>query len=264
VRSGSLVVFVLGLLVQPLTSVAHAQPSCGRAVLFTLPGVTWEEVQRVRPPNLLDAARDGAIGSMSVRTVSARLSYAAGYATLGAGARIEGPETVAGTPIESLGEGEGGALSPVRVGALTGMREAAESVGFGSVPGALGSALGGRAFALGNGDYGDEALAPTGFARWGLLIAMNEAGLVGSSATGPGLLVADPAAPFGVRTDQDAIARAAEEALEGSCDSAIVIDHGDLTRADRFAALGNGGRPVERAEALLSGCGPCWGPTIFC
>ncbi|MGH2748161.1 MAG: hypothetical protein ACRDKB_09585 [Actinomycetota bacterium] len=249
-RKGSVVALMVVLLALHWTPAARAQPGCGRVALFTLPGVTWEEVRRVRPPSLLDAARDGAIGSMSVRTVSARLSYAAGYATLGAGGRIEGPETVTGTPIESPGEAESGFLSPVSVGALAGMRETAESVGFASVPGALGSALGGRAVAIGNGDYGADAPSPTGYARWSLLVAMDEAGLVSSAATGPAFLIDDAAAPFGVRTDQDAIARAAEEALETSCDSAVVIDHGDLTRADRLAGLSAGERLVERAAAL--------------
>lgn len=238
------------MLVLLWSSPVQAQAACSRVVLFTLPGVTWEEVKRVRPPAVLDAARDGAVGSLSVRTVSPRSSYGAGYATLGSGARLEGPETVEGTPIESLGEGEG--LSPVTVGALAEIRETAESVGFGSIPGALGSALDGRAFAIGNGDYGAEAPSPFGYARWSLLAAMDRSGAVASAATGPELLVSDPTAPFGARTDQDAILRSAEEALSAACDSAIVIDHGDLTRADRFAELAADESPRERAEALLA------------
>lgn len=251
-RKGLLAALALVLIVLPWSSPAEAQPGCRRVILFTLPGVTWEEVQRVRPPALLDAVEDGAIGSMSLRTVSPRSSYAAGYATVGAGARIEGPETVAGTPIRSLGDREGETFSPVDVGAVTEMRETAESVGFASTPGALGSSLGGRTFALGNGDYGFDAPSPAGFARWGLLAAMDGSGLVPSAATGSGLLTADPTAPSGVRTDQDAIVAAAEEALGAACDSAVVIDHGDLTRADRLAGLETDDRLVERAEALMA------------
>jgi hypothetical protein len=66
---------------------------CSRVVVFTLPGVTWEEVARVDPPHLMDAVEQGAMGSMAVRTITSRTSYASGFATLGAGSRMHGGRT---------------------------------------------------------------------------------------------------------------------------------------------------------------------------
>jgi hypothetical protein len=65
-------------------------------------------------------------------------------------------------------------------------------------------------------------------------------------------LRADPTAPFDVRTDPRRIGRAVAEALRVEC-STLVIDQGDLTRADAFAAI-TGGDPGAgaRAEALLA------------
>jgi hypothetical protein len=82
-RVGTLVVGVLVGLASGAGE-AGAQEPCGHAVVLTLPGVTWSDVGRISPPHLLAAAEDGAVGSMSVRTISARTSYASGFATLGA------------------------------------------------------------------------------------------------------------------------------------------------------------------------------------
>ena len=76
----------LGLLFT--ASPAQAASRCGRAVVFTLPGVTWNDVVSVRPPTFLSLVRRGAIGSMSVHTDVSRPSYASAFTTLGAGARI--------------------------------------------------------------------------------------------------------------------------------------------------------------------------------
>lgn len=80
---------------------ASAQADCRTAVVLTLPGVTWAEVHRVQPDAILATARAGAVGSMSVRTVSARSTYSSGFATLGAGTRLEGPR-LPGTPIAAI------------------------------------------------------------------------------------------------------------------------------------------------------------------
>ena len=45
----------------------HAQESCPNVAIVTLPAVTWADVERVAPFNILQAAEDGAVGSMAVR-----------------------------------------------------------------------------------------------------------------------------------------------------------------------------------------------------
>ncbi len=41
---------------------------CSNVVIVGLAGVTWSDVQRVQPPQLLALAEDGAVGSVAVRT----------------------------------------------------------------------------------------------------------------------------------------------------------------------------------------------------
>ncbi|MDQ3767603.1 MAG: hypothetical protein M3346_09685, partial [Actinomycetota bacterium] len=41
-----------------------ASAGCRRVVVFTLPGITWADVDRWRPPALIEAVERGAAGSM--------------------------------------------------------------------------------------------------------------------------------------------------------------------------------------------------------
>ncbi|MDP9233462.1 MAG: hypothetical protein M3P01_02805, partial [Actinomycetota bacterium] len=88
-RRSALCVLLGGLAATLAIPPAGAQ-TCGHTVVLTLPGVTWSDVARYRPPQLMSAIRDGSVGSVSVRTIDVRTSYADGFATIGAGARIQG------------------------------------------------------------------------------------------------------------------------------------------------------------------------------
>ena len=71
-RPGDLAAFMaLGITLIPLTQ-ARAQESCSKVVVVALPGVTWADVDRVSPPNILAVAEEGAVGSVAVRTISSR------------------------------------------------------------------------------------------------------------------------------------------------------------------------------------------------
>src|SRR5687767_9733663 len=128
--------FVMALTIS-LSPPARAQEDCSRAVIFTMPGVTWGDVQRAMPPHLLDVISDGATASLSVRTNSSRTSYASGFATIGAGTRVEGGNTTGGQVREN-----GAGLTPdVMAAGIDELRAIAAEDGYDAIPGALGEAL---------------------------------------------------------------------------------------------------------------------------
>lgn len=231
---------------------AAAADECRRAVVFTLPGITWQDVHRVRPPALLRAVDAGAAASVSVRTIFARTSYASGFVTLGAGARVDGGQ-LAGGPAGAPPPVETGRLARgVPVGGLRDVRAGAESAGYGARVGGLAAAMGELPLvAIGNSDPGRPAPMPAGFGRYALLAAMDRSGLVGYAATNESLLERASGWPFGVRTDPDALETAIDAALGLGC-SSLVIDQGDLIRADRYAAGSVRGRSAVRDRALLA------------
>jgi len=229
---------------------ASAGQPCGHAVIFTLPGVTWEEIGRLRPPALLAAARAGAMGSVSVRTNTARTSYASGFATLGGGARLDGGQTTGGPAYAS-----GRSARNVRVAGIEELRDAAKAASYGAQPGALASALEQISVAaVGNADHGLPPPLPAGLDRWTLLAAMDRGGVVDLAQTGPRLLRRQPQGPYGVRTDLRAIERALRRVLSRDC-SVAVVDHGDVTRADAASVLDGAEARSARADALRAADG---------
>jgi hypothetical protein len=244
---------VLGALAPPA---AEAQPViCRHAVVVTLPTVTWSDVRRYRPPALLELASAGAKGSVSVRTNSARTSYASGFATIGGGARVDGGRTTgalqsteSGAPVPSRTDGR------LELGATAGgvreMDELAGDQGYGARPGALGDALADHlgVAAIGSADAGAPPPAPIGGGRWALYAAMRSNGTVDYSATGPRVLDLDATAPYGVRTDRTAVEDAIDQALL-AC-AVTIVDPGDLERVDQAALSDPSVLGDERAQAI--------------
>jgi hypothetical protein len=234
------------LLVTPGTT---AGQRCGRAVVVALPGVTWADVQRVRPPELLDAMRSGSSGSVSVRVFSANSDYGSGFATLGAGTRL------AADPDAGLRTTVGPhSRRTLRVRGLESVRRGAERAGYNATPGALATALPATPVAaLGNADLGDASGA---FSDWVLLAAMNRAGIVAHPFTGSELLRRAPEAPFGVTTDRARVERAVSDALDLPCGLTIATE-GDLIRAEQDALRGadtstnSFDRAVRAADGLV-------------
>ncbi|CAN5520291.1 membrane protein [soil metagenome] len=226
--------------------------SCSHVVVFTLPGITWEHIARVEPPAIDGAVDMGAVGSMSVRTNSARTSYSSGFATIGAGARLDGTSTAGGlaasSPIPEAGRDKGFVARDVVAAGVDEMQELARAAGYRAAPGALGSALGDIPLAaVGNGDPGKPPPLPAGFGRWSLVAAMDRLGTVDLSATGGALLRPAPGAPYGVRSDPGAMRSAVDRILSEPC-SSMIVDQGDLGRAD-MAAVADG--DVARSERRI-------------
>jgi hypothetical protein len=253
VRSRSalcLLLCAIGISIAP--SPAHAR-SCGRVVIMTLPGVTWSEVARYRPPNLMQALRDGAAGSLSVRTIDPRTSYSDAFATIGAGARLQGGSVAGGVAFRSGSHRL--RTRPFRSVNAAGMPEIetlARGAGYGAQPGALGAALARSdipVIAVGNGDAGLPPPLPAGFGRWTLLAAMDSLGRVRDAAVDPSLLRRTPDA-FGVASNDTRVAEAVSAALDAPC-SVTVLDQGDLDRTD-LGSLLTGDRRVSGAAPALA------------
>jgi hypothetical protein len=240
----------LGLAAPSHVAGAEAR-ACSNAVVVALPGVTWADVRRTEPPNLLALAERGSIGSVSVRTNTSRTTYAAGFATVGAGTRLDAPKSagLATRPAPERTELE----ANVRVAGVEAIRELAREAGYSTArPGALAAVLDDRrVVAIGSSSLGFDPPSPVGADRPVLLAAMDDEGLVDAAAVGPGLLRSDSGAPFGVRTDVDAVTAAAAEALDDPC-AVVILDPGDLVRADTLALLRREQLPAERQAALMS------------
>jgi len=172
---------------------------------------------------------------MSVRTNDDRTTLSSAFTTMGAGARADGDGEVkaplrAGPPVRR----------DLRIPQIEELKRLARAAGYGAHPGALGEALSGHGpvAAVGNGDlfFSSPTSPPKRYQRWVALAALDEAGVIDRAALGIAVL-ADPAAPGGVRTNPLDVAQAVEEVLIHPCATAI-IDHGDLMRAE----VGGGGR----------------------
>lgn len=218
----------------------RTQSSCRRAVVFTLPGVTWEMVREFSPPNLLEMADQGSTGSMSVRTVSSRTSYASAFVTMGAGTRVDGGRlagSVADEGSQLFLPGQRDAEYLRRDVVPTGAGEivdAARGAYYEAEADALTQALDVPVVTIGNADPGLAPPTPMGSGRWVLLSGLRADGSVAAAAVGSDLLNLAPAAPYGVATDQFALHEAIDEGLALDC-SVLFVDQGDLIRADMLA-----------------------------
>ena len=221
---------------------------CRNAVVVGLPGVTWSDIARTQPPHLLDLVAEGASGSVAVRTNSARTTYNSGFATIGAGTRMDAPKSVglASPPSDAAGK-------DLEMKGLDEMEELAREEGYSTArPGALASALEDRTVAvIGSSSLGFAPPAPVGVDRPALLAGMDGSGVVDVAAVGPSMLRANASAPFGVETDQGLAGDYLEQVLADPC-AVVVLDPGDLIRAETLAGIGAAGAEKARAEALLS------------
>jgi hypothetical protein len=146
----------------------------GRVLVISVPGLTWEDVNRNDVPNLRRLFDDSAVGDLATRTVSRTTTLADGYVTLGAGTRsvgsgdgVDGEAFAAAVPLgaDSAGEiferrtGDRPAGDVVHLG-LPAIVAANESELYDTEVGALGDALAGAGYSravIANADGKDTA-----------------------------------------------------------------------------------------------------------
>jgi hypothetical protein len=247
---------LVGLMALVVAPPVSAQEDCSRTVIFTLPGVVWEDVVRYDLPNILETASEGSVASIAVRTNSSRTSYASGYATIGAGTRTDGGRS-AGAVAYDQPEGLDGSGYPaphfqhdVPASGVSEIEEIAKDADYHAEAGAFAEVVDG-VVAIGNGDPGLTPPTPAGWGRWPLLAAMDRSGVTDSAAVGSDLLVEDAKAPFGVRSDPVAMEESLDVVLENACVTLVVME-GDLARVDRYGLLVGEPSSDMKEKALLA------------
>lgn len=196
-------------------NLSHPAPVVDTVVVVLSPFLTWEDVTSGRAPFLQLTARNGAIANMnSITGDPGWPTLAGGALTLSASRWAAGPVGAPADPqhLAAIRAANAASLDPPDIGAL----------------GASIHADGGRTAAVGNSD--EDTSSPAGIRRPAALLAMDRSGKVDLNLTGPGLLVADPSAPFGVRAGPTQMRTAVRIALADN-PSLLVVDPGDLERA---------------------------------
>jgi hypothetical protein len=238
-------------------------PSPGPVVMVGMPGVAISDLESM--PNLSRLAREGALGAMTVRTRTGFPSTVEGYATLGAGARVDaltpaaqafnaGEPLEGGSAAESLSRRSGRSADGrvVVVGWPAALRQAGDQLP--SLPGSLGDALaaaGKQTAVVGNADVSkpriieDPQLGPLDPEEPAVLpdvsrpvaaALADSGGNVDFGLVDSGLLAGDASAPYGLRADPVRVLAAVQASLEAGAD-VVLVDPGDLDRAAQFAEL---------------------------
>lgn len=228
---------------------ADSSPEIRRVVIVSIPGLTWQDVVRQRPPALLDLVSRSAVASTSVRTIGKTTTLAEGYLTMGAGnraiARNAGVVLPVATPLDGstagavaarrTGEPVGAAVAVAPEIAL--IRKMNDRRRYGTEPGLLATTLAehDRTMAVvGNGNAEVEPSPIESQLEVGLA-GMDELGRVGAGDLGPRLLVDDEGAPDGVRLDADAVERSFSAAVAGN--DVVLVELSDVLRATRVVPV---------------------------
>jgi hypothetical protein len=220
-----------------------------RVVVVAVPTLTWDLVADEEPPALTGLLARAAVASTSVRTIGPDTSAAEAYATIGAGNRVLVPDGLGGTAFGARTEVNGepaetilsrrsgvppGGAAVVHLG-VPGITRANDRLLYGAEPGSLGSALaeeGLVAAVVGNADREadlDLEVEPVQVHREAALAVTDRTGSVAAGEVGPDLLLADPAAPLGIRLDPDAVVAALDRAAAADV---VLVELSDLDRAD--------------------------------
>ena len=252
-------------------------PSNPRVTVVLAPFLTFADITPENTPALLRLADDGAIGAANVRArvrgmsglpspTESALSISSGAWTLPnalAGSAFVATETYerTGTTAAAYERVFGTGLGNARVAFIgqpaTQRFNDLESQSTQIVLGTLGQSVedaGGLTAAIGNSDVGN---AGTGIVheRPAGVVAANMAGTVRYGDVSSDLLVTDMTAPFARRTDiarfRTEFERVSRLASAHAGPSLIVLDSGDLTRAEEFAAVATSATAaVQRTAAL--------------
>jgi hypothetical protein len=254
------------------TPAAAAEVSAKRVVLFTLPGVGWQQIEQADVPVLDGLIGRGATAGLVVRSATRGMAPVRGYATLGAGRRayarvddIDGHRLFSADA--ELENGKAADVAARRYGIkrrgaffqteLTTLTQRFVGADYGAVLGAFGESLHEAGKKTAVVAAGDQNLAGTidGMRRAVGLAVADDAGMIDSGQVSD-LLVGDPTAPFGVRTDPRRFEEATNEALEDA--DVVAIDPGETLRADEYANFVEQSvaerqltKAIERSDALL-------------
>lgn len=229
-------VFVIIFLFSFLPSISSAMDMEGKKVIMVV--VNYISIYDIdeTTPNLKYITDNGGIALTNTRTQGTQSSYKA-YVTIGAGSRSEGTQatTLAYNIDDDLRDTyfrrtgmvpKDTKIINTEINRLIKQNSTSD---FGAVPGALGQSLrdkGLKTAVIGNADFLEEHIRPAA------AIAMDSKGQVSLGTVEDDIMIEDSIAPYGVRTDYDALTRSFKEVYPTS--SMVVIETGDLTRLENY------------------------------
>lgn len=238
----------------PVVAGANAPSSTRphRVLLISLPGVTWEDIARVKPPALDHLFAGSAIADLATRAAGRPTRLGDGYLSLGAGGRIFGDSSTVGESFqvgEPFGSGTAGDAFEQRTNRrvqngivsldIVSLRTDTRSQPYDAQLGALGNTLadaGYRRAVIANGDGSlpdTQGLGSTTlFERSAALGLMSGDGLLPGGRVDTGLLEPAPAAPYGVELNHRAVLQAFDR--EWKDHSVVLVEASDLVRAARY------------------------------
>lgn len=238
------------------------QPAC-RVLIISIPAVSWADIAAARLPHLDALLAQSAIAGLATRSVRQRTSPGDGYAALGAGTRA----VAAGMPGQNLQPdekyGDGTAAEVFRrrtgmplgdnIGALSisSINDANDGLPYDGAAGTLGKTLTessvGRAV-IANADEDELEPVADRYHREAALGMMDTTGRIPAGRVDDGLLQRDPAAPFGLRLDRNAVMRTFTQVWAQRERNVVLVEASDVARANSYRGLAS---PEQRAAMRL-------------
>lgn len=253
---------------------AEPAPEPGRLLVFSIPGVTWADVDRYDLPNLRAVLEDAALADLAPRGVRARSGPGDAYLTISGGSRATTVPAVDGQVL-GLDEASSGSAAGEIFRRRTGEEPDGPFVALGwpalervnadepfdTQLGSLTEALDDgtvSAAAIGNAD-GLDTLGESYERHVGLALA-DARGVVPAGALGTDLLVDDPGQPFGTRLDPNAVDAQFQAAWDDialrqerllAAGGVVLVEASDLARTLRYRPIVDDARYDELWEQAL-------------
>ena len=253
------------VLVLPLTAsgaVSGRTPAApaSRVVLILAPYVVWDDITAETTPAIWGAVERDAVGNLNSRSRTKEEgggpSVVEGALTISSGAwTLPDSEAYAGYDVherfefDSAGEAferltgvPAGKNAIVYLGGPSTSLKNESDNAYDVVLGSLGQAVidaGGATAAIGNSDLGYSSNVSR-IVRPAAIAAMDKNGATMFGSVGDTILEQDANAPYGVRTDRAAVGEkmlAVRDEMAGYDAGLIVVDPGDLFRANRYASV---------------------------
>lgn len=253
-----------------------------RVLVFSLPYVSWADLEGVSLPTIDGFVARAAVAGLSTRVDARATPLADGYATLGAGTRAVGVPRTAGDGLmagEAFGAVTAGEAYEQRTGrapsgavvfpGIVLLTDANRRLRYDAEIGALADAtaaagVGRAVIANGDGREPDAATSASDATpgparqRQAVLGLLDRHGEVAHGRVDPGLLERRARDPFGVRLAHRAVLEAFDDAWRGR--TVVLVEASDLIRVERYrpyASRSTSDRQrrtaLERADRLLAG-----------
>jgi hypothetical protein len=229
--------------------------------VFSLPYISWADLDTYNAPNLEHFLDHAAIAGLTTRSDKRETKLADGYLTLNAGSRAVGEPATDGDSLgvhEPFGRDTAGEVYTQRTGrrvsrgivslAMPRVIDTNDSLLYDAEPGALAIALrdaGVRRAVVGNADGHQPDTPPSPqtstYRRQVALGLVDARGRVPRGKVDDGILIDDVSAPFGLRLDRHAVTDAFQRSWQGR--AVVLVEGSDIVRADSYRSYAS---PVHR------------------